>query len=271
MNYYQHHIGDYLTGTAHLSWLEDCAYRRLLDLYYRREQRIPSDIAEACRLVRATTTAQRRAVECVLKEFFTLTETGWSQRRCEEEIQKAQDITARARANGSLGGRPARSETQPEPKKAPVKEATENPPETQPVSAKNPELTQVKAPNPIPNTNTSVPNGTDGGPSKPSSDLTKDELWSAGKSLLVQGGLPAAQCGSFVGKLVKDYGDAVVLEAVRAAVLQRPADPASFLKGACKHRAGQRSPASGSRPRVMHSGFDTLDYNEGINEDGSIT
>lgn len=31
MNYYPFHIGDYLTETAHLSWLEDCAYRRLLD------------------------------------------------------------------------------------------------------------------------------------------------------------------------------------------------------------------------------------------------
>ena len=70
--------------------------------------------------------------------------------------------------------------------------------------------------------------------------MTKDELWSAGKSLLTQGGLPAAQCGSFVGKLVKDYGDRIVIDAVRTAVVERPADPVSFLKATCQTLAGQR-------------------------------
>ncbi len=70
--------------------------------------------------------------------------------------------------------------------------------------------------------------------------MTRDELWSAGKSLLTQAGIPAKQCGSFVGKLVKDYGDAVVVEAVRAAVVARPADPAEYLKAACMRAIGQR-------------------------------
>lgn len=73
--------------------------------------------------------------------------------------------------------------------------------------------------------------------------MTKDELWRAGKSLLSQAGMPQAQCGSFVGKLVKDYGDLVVVDAVRAAVVARPADPAEYLKAACMHAAGQRSAA----------------------------
>lgn len=70
--------------------------------------------------------------------------------------------------------------------------------------------------------------------------LTKDELWTAGKSLLVQHGMPAAHCGSFVGKLVKDYGDAVVIDAVRSAVVERPADPASFLKACCQRKKGEK-------------------------------
>ena len=32
MNYYSHHIGDYLTATAHLTLLEHGAYRRLIDI-----------------------------------------------------------------------------------------------------------------------------------------------------------------------------------------------------------------------------------------------
>ena len=75
-------------------------------------------------------------------------------------------------------------------------------------------------------------------------DMTKAELWSAGKSLLEQGGLPRAQCGSFVGKLVKDYGDAVVGEAVRSAVNAQPADPVEYLKACCQRAAGQRQPVN---------------------------
>lgn len=88
---------------------------------------------------------------------------------------------------------------------------------------------------------TTVPNGTGAGAPqaiKTPAEMTKQELWSAGKSLLKQSGMPEAQCGSFVGKLVKDYGDALVVEAVRTAVVEQPADPASFLKATCKAKAG---------------------------------
>ncbi|MFG0602461.1 hypothetical protein ACF8PL_18955 [Delftia sp. WSY_4] len=86
----------------------------------------------------------------------------------------------------------------------------------------------------------SVPDGTGGQAATSPGDMARDELWKAGKSLLAQAGMPAAQCGSFVGKLVKDYGDAVVVEAVRAAVVTRPADPVSYLKAACQGTAGER-------------------------------
>ncbi len=79
-------------------------------------------------------------------------------------------------------------------------------------------------------------------PSWDASEMTKDELWTAGKSLLCEAGIPAKQCGSFVGKLIKDYGDAVVIAAVRAAVVARPADPVQYLKAVCMRSVGQRSP-----------------------------
>ena len=81
-------------------------------------------------------------------------------------------------------------------------------------------------------------------PSKSPEELTKDELWTAGKSLLEQAGLPAKQCGSFVGKLVKDYGDQIVVDAVRAAVVARPADPVEYLKATCMRSVGQRAPVN---------------------------
>lgn len=94
------------------------------------------------------------------------------------------------------------------------------------------------------NGDSSVPTGTDAGASKLTPEqaaaLTKAELWAAGKSLLLEQKMPAAQCGTFVGKLVKDYDEAIVVDAVRAAVLEQPADAASWLKAACQARAGQR-------------------------------
>ena len=90
----------------------------------------------------------------------------------------------------------------------------------------------------------SVPDGTGGDAAKPAADMTRDELWTAGKSLLEQAGLPAKQCGSFVGKLVKDYGDQIVVDAVRAAVVARPADPVEYLKATCMRSVGQRSPVN---------------------------
>lgn len=79
---------------------------------------------------------------------------------------------------------------------------------------------------------------------KTAAELTKAELWTAGKSLLEAQGMPAKQCGTFVGKLVKDFGDEIVVDSVRAAVLEQPADAASWLKAACQARAGQRKPVN---------------------------
>ena len=90
----------------------------------------------------------------------------------------------------------------------------------------------------------SVTDVTGGPAAKSPAELTKDELWKAGKSLLSQAGLPLAQCGSFVGKLVKDYGDLIVVDAVRAAVTTRPADPVEYLKATCMHAAKQRPPVN---------------------------
>jgi hypothetical protein len=101
------------------------------------------------------------------------------------------------------------------------------------------------SPSPIHNSVTDV-TGADAPPKLPD-DLTKDELWASGKSLLTQAGMPPKQCGSFVGKLVKDYGDAIVIDAVRSAVVARPADPGEYLKATCMRAAGQRGQRQQSR------------------------
>lgn len=91
MNFYPHHIGDYVSATAHLSLLEHGAYRTLIDLYYSREGPLPVDVAACCRLARASSKEERKAVETVLREFFVETPEGWRQTRCDREIEKARE------------------------------------------------------------------------------------------------------------------------------------------------------------------------------------
>jgi uncharacterized protein YdaU (DUF1376 family) len=86
MNFYPFHIGDYASATRHLSWDEDAAYRRLLDVYYTSEKALPLELRQVFRLVVASTEDQRAAVESVLSEFFERTEAGWINRRADSEI-----------------------------------------------------------------------------------------------------------------------------------------------------------------------------------------
>lgn len=221
------------------------AYTRLIRLYYRKEAPIPADIAQACRLIRASSTEERQAVETVLKEFFRLEKDGWHQDRCDREVASYQARVAHNRRVGKSGGRPRKSEEQKKPEQNPPGSQTkpeqnppgyfwkpeQNPPQTPDTRHQTPE-------------EDSVPIGTGAAAPMPSwdaSEMTKDELWTAAKSLLCEA-IPAKQCGSFVGKLIKDYGDAVVIAAVRAAVVARPADPVQYLKAVCMRSVGQRSP-----------------------------
>lgn len=101
MHYYQRHIGDYVKDTAHLSLLEHGVYAKLLDLYYLREAPIPAD--QAARLVGARSQEERESVEQVLREFFVLTDAGWTQKRCDSEIERYHSYLERQSANGKAG------------------------------------------------------------------------------------------------------------------------------------------------------------------------
>lgn len=117
MHHYAHHIGDYRAHTAHLTMLEDGAYRRLLDLYYMHEKALPASVAACQRLTAARTEEERAAVATILEEFFTLEADGWHQSRADEEIETYHGKAATARENGKGGGRP---KTQKKPRDNPA-------------------------------------------------------------------------------------------------------------------------------------------------------
>lgn len=101
MNYYEHHLGDYMRDTAHLSILEDGVYRRLLDAYYAREAPLPTDLRECCKLARAVSKPERDAVGYVLREFFSLSDDGYRQSRADREIARFQAKQAKAKSSAN--------------------------------------------------------------------------------------------------------------------------------------------------------------------------
>lgn len=123
MHYYQFSIGDYRAATAHLSNEEDLAYRRLLDMYYDTENKIPLDTQWVAKRLRLAT----QVVDDVLKDMFVKHEDGWFHARCDDVIQQYHAMAEKNRANGRLGGRKKNPvgnqlETQSEP----IAKATNN-------------------------------------------------------------------------------------------------------------------------------------------------
>jgi len=109
MNYYNFHIGDYISHTIHLSLEEDLAYRRLLDMYYDTELPIPNNIPLVSRKLRITADV----VQIVLDEFFELGEDGYRNFRADNEINEYRKFIDKQKANGSKGGRPKKSHRKP--------------------------------------------------------------------------------------------------------------------------------------------------------------
>lgn len=102
MNYYTHHINDYLTATIGLTVEEHGIYSLLLQHHYRLEVGIPQ--ADAYKLLGATARKKREAVDGILKQFFFFEENLWKNNRCIEEVARyklAQERTKTIRESGA--------------------------------------------------------------------------------------------------------------------------------------------------------------------------
>ncbi len=71
-------------------------------------------------------------------------------------------------------------------------------------------------------------------------ESAKAALWRESVVVLKAGGCPESLCRSFMGKLVKDYGEPVVRDAVTAAISAQPADAREYLKATCQRLKGER-------------------------------
>jgi len=110
MHYYQFNLSDYITATAHLTPMQDIAYRRLIDFYYEKESPIPNKtewVSNRLRLVN-----ERKTIEFILSEFFTLTDDNvWIHDVCDANISIYQKRCKTNKANSLKGGRPKKTES----------------------------------------------------------------------------------------------------------------------------------------------------------------
>lgn len=233
MHYYAFNIGDYTSHTAHLSPIEDIAYRRLLDLYYQTESPISTDLKSVCRQIRMRD--HESDVQLILTEFFTLSDAGWGSSRCDKEILSFKSKADKARSNGKLGGRPKNQDGS-------YKEPRNNQSGFSSFHLANPDETQSKPTEKLTNkhkpitkkqetrTIDSVPKGTGGQAAKMTDPA--EIIFGYGLSMMVNAGTSEKQGRSFLGGLRKAHGDVELIDKLRACAKARPLQPLEWLAAA---------------------------------------
>lgn len=78
-----------------LSYVQDSAYRRMLDHYYKSGEPLPLDHGAIYRACRAMKRDERAAINHCLQTFFERRPDGYHQARADEEIARSSDISAK--------------------------------------------------------------------------------------------------------------------------------------------------------------------------------
>lgn len=256
MNYFEDHIGDYAAATAHLTWDEDMAYTRLIRAYYHSEKPIPQ--GQAYRLARATTPAQRKAVDAVLAEFFTLQEDGYHQKRCDEEIARYKDKQSKAKrsAQARWGAKQTQCEGNANASANAMRTHSEgNAPSNQTPDTSNTPTTTARAP--------AVDNEV--------FPITAE--WLPGPGFTAQAklaGLPLLDAAAMAEGLNEFRGYWLA----RPHDLRTQAEWDNALAKSLKTRqvmaASRPQPQAAQRRAGSHAGFQAKDYTAGVNADGSL-
>ncbi|MBC7621827.1 MAG: YdaU family protein [Aeromicrobium sp.] len=173
MNYYPHHIGDFRSGSIHMTRIERWIYRDMIEVYYDTEKPLPLNVNELCHIIGARSEDDRKIVAELLQFKFEKTEDGFRKARCDDEIAAYRAKAETAKSNGRMGGRPSKAKANPE-------EPSGFRSGSNPVAAGNPGQTGSQT-NQEPRTNNQEP--------RTNSETTARAMPSASLDLL--GGIPA--------------------------------------------------------------------------------
>lgn len=106
VHYYMFNIGDYASHTQRLSVPEDCAYRRLLDLYYLNERPFNGCSTDVAREIGMSDSLD--SVEYILQKFFPNDGECWRNKRADKEIARYQSKKKLASKAGKASGKARR-------------------------------------------------------------------------------------------------------------------------------------------------------------------
>ncbi len=93
------YVADYLADAAHLSTLEHGAYLLLIMTYWQKGDNLPSSDERLARIARVTLD-EWLMIRNTLAEFFIVTPEGWFHKRIQQELNKVEDKSEKARAAG---------------------------------------------------------------------------------------------------------------------------------------------------------------------------
>lgn len=97
MHYYQHHIGDFLKDTGHLSNEQLGVYMRMLWVYYDTEK----PFTESCDDIAFAVRSDEKTVHLLLRHFFVQQDDGWHQPRCDREIARFHEKAEKAKSSAN--------------------------------------------------------------------------------------------------------------------------------------------------------------------------
>lgn len=95
MQYYKHHVGDFIKDTSNLDDHQSMTYLRMLWKYYLDEAPLSGSDEDIAFTVRS----DEKTVRTLLKHFFLSRDGAWIHIRCEKEIKGFYDKSEKARAS----------------------------------------------------------------------------------------------------------------------------------------------------------------------------
>lgn len=97
MYYYQHHIGDFKSATAHLDDHQIATYLRMIWTCYDTEKPLTGDLDDIAFAMRS----DEKTVRLLLRHFFVETPDGWVNQRCKSEIEQYHAKSEKAKSSAN--------------------------------------------------------------------------------------------------------------------------------------------------------------------------
>lgn len=264
-------IGAYTADTMDLTTLQHGAYLLLLLNYWRKRCALP-DNDDVLRSITKLERAEWKRNRAVLAGFFQVGNGVWWHKRVEAEMVEADKRAAAASAKAKAGANARWKDKAKERPSNARSDASANAPANAPSM---PQALLEGVPEQCPPPTPSIPSGysdavasggtppaTSGRTEVPPSPLSKkDIVFALGVPLLTAAGVAEKNSRSFLAMQCKQHGDSDVAEALRQCAEAKAIEPVSWIQnflGTKRHAASK------------HSGFESKNYREGIEDDGSF-